>query len=86
MFRNDCFDIIVNIEDRDLIISNYKNEEETTNYINNLRNFYNVKEIELNGDLFDINEIENNDIIQIIPLEKTNKFEKNEFKILQIGA
>ena len=86
MFRNDCFDIIVNIEDRDLIISNYKNEEETTNYINNLRNFYNVKEIELTGDLFDINDYDKDNIIQIIPQEKTNKFEKNEFKILQIGA
>ncbi len=85
MFRNDCFDMIVNINDRDLIISNYKNEEETTNYIKTLRNFYNVKEIEITGELFDINEF-SDEIIQIIPQEKKNKFEKNKFKILQIEA
>lgn len=28
MFRNDCFDMIVNINERDIILSNYKNEHE----------------------------------------------------------
>lgn len=86
MFRNDCFDMIINVKDRDLIISNYKSEEETTNYISTLRNFYNVKETEITGELFDINEFSNDEIIQIIPQEKKNKFEKNKFKILQIEA
>lgn len=78
--------MIINTEDRDVIISNYKNEEETTKYINILRNFYNVKETEIEGELLDINEFNSDEIIQIIPQEKKNKFEKNRFKILQIGA
>lgn len=86
MFRDDCFDMIINIEDRDVIISNYKNEEETTTYIDTLRNFYNVKETEIEGELLDINEFNSDEIIQIIPQEKKNKFEKNKFKILQIEA
>jgi site-specific DNA recombinase len=86
MFRNDCFDMIVNVEDRDIILSNYKSEEETTNYIDTLRNFYKVTETEITGELFDINDYSNNIIIQIIPQEKKNKFEKIKFKILQIGA
>lgn len=85
MFRSDCFDMVVSLEDRDLIISNYKTEEETTNYIDSLRNFYNIKETEIDGELFDINNFDN-DIIQIIPQEKKNKFEKNKFKILEIEA
>lgn len=28
MFRNDCFDMIVNLNERDIILSNYKNEQE----------------------------------------------------------
>lgn len=83
MFRNDCFDMIVNVEDRDVILSNIKSKEETKNYINTLRNFYNVVETEITSELFDINDY-SEDIIQIIPQEKKNKFEKNKYTILQI--
>ena len=44
MFRNDCFDMIVNVNERDIILSNYKNEQEKNDYVYNLRNFYNIKE------------------------------------------
>ena len=83
MFRKDCFDMIVNAEDRDVILSNVKSNEETKNYINTLRNFYNVVETKITSELFDINDY-SEDIIQIIPQEKKNKFEKNKFTILQI--
>ena len=86
MFRNDCFDMVVSIEDRDIIISNWKTEEETASYISSLRNFYNIKESEITGELFDINNLNIGDIIQIIPQQKNNKFEKNTFKILEIEA
>ena len=86
MFRQDCFDMIINVEDRDIILSNYKTNDEISNYISTLRNFYNVKEIEITDELFDINNYDNNDIIQIIPEKKQGKFEKNKFKILQIEA
>lgn len=83
MFRNDCFDMVINVEDKDVILSNIKSSEETKNYINTLRNFYNVVETEITSELFDINDY-SDDIIQIIPQEKKNKFEKNKFTILQI--
>lgn len=83
MFRNDCFDMIVNVEDKDIILSNIKSSEETKKYIDTLRNFYNVVETEITSELFDINDY-SEDIIQIIPQEKKNKFEKNKFTILQI--
>ena len=47
MFRNDCFDLIVNVKDRDIILSNYKTKEETINYIDTLKNFYNITETEI---------------------------------------
>lgn len=83
MFRNDCFDMVVNVEDKDLILSNAKSNEEMKQYINTLRNFYNVVETEVISELFDINDY-SDDIIQIIPQEKKNKFEKTKFTILQI--
>lgn len=83
MFRNDCFDMIVNINERDIILSNYKNEQEKNDYVYNLRNFYNIKETTIQADLFDINSF-NDDVIQIIPQEKKSKFDKNNFTILQI--
>ena len=83
MFRNDCFDMVVNIEDKDVILSNVKSNEEIKKYIKTLRKFYNVIETKITSELFDINDY-SEDIIQIIPQEKKNKFEKNKFTILQI--
>lgn len=84
MFRNDCFDMIVNINERDIILSNYKNEQEKNDYVYNLRKFYNIKETTIQADLFDINSFNDDDVIQIIPQEKKSKFDKNIFTILQI--
>ena len=64
----------------------YQNDTERLSYISTLRNFYKIKETEVVGELFDINNFNENEIIQIIPQEKKNKFEKNKFTILQIGA
>jgi len=83
MFRNDCFDMIINLNDRDIILSDVKNEKETKAYIESLRNFYNINETIIESESFDINEL-NDGIIQIIPQEKKNKFDKNKFTILQI--
>lgn len=80
MFRNDCFDMVVSVEDKDVILSSYKNNQETESYISNLRNFYHIKEIEIDGELFDINEYNDDEIIQIIPQTKKNKFEKINLK------
>ena len=84
MFRNDCFDMVVDACDRDIILSNTKSEEETKSYISTLRNFYNIKETTIQAELLDINSFNMDDIIQIIPQEKSSKFEKNKFTILQI--
>lgn len=84
MFRNDCFDMIINVNERDIILSNYKKEQEKNDYISTLRNFYNIKETTIQADLLDINSFNMDDIIQIIPQEKSSKFEKNKFTILQI--
>ncbi len=84
MFRNDSFDMIVNINERDIILSNYKNEQEKNDYVYNLRKFYNIKETTIQADLFDINSFNDDDVIQIIPQDKKSKFDKNIFTILQI--
>lgn len=84
MFRSDCFDMIVNIEDRDIILSNYTKEKDINRYVDTLRNFYNIKGTIIQADFFDITELNTDDVIQIIPQEKNLKFEKSKFTILQI--
>lgn len=58
MFRNDCFDMVVDTCDRDIILSNTKSDEETKNYVSTLRNFYNIKETTIQAELFDIMQFE----------------------------
>jgi len=84
MFRNDSFDMVININNQDIILSNYQNEIDTQKYIKTLRNFYNIKETTIYDNMFNINELSTDDIIQIIPQEKESKFEKNKFTILEI--
>ena len=84
MFRNDCFDMIINVNERDLILSNYKKEQEKYDYVNTLRNYYNIKETTILAETFDITNFQTDDVIQIIPEEKSSKFDKNKFTILQI--
>ena len=84
MFRNDCFDMIINVNEQDLILSNFQNEQNRKDYITNLRNFYNIKETNITGEILDMSEFNTNDIVQIIPHEKSSKFDKNKFTILQI--
>ena len=86
LFRNDCFDMVFNLDERDVILSNIKSNEETQSYIDTLRNFYNIKETTIQAELFDITEYNQDEIIQVIPQEKKTKFEKNKFTILQIGV
>lgn len=84
MFRSDCFDMIVNSHERDIILSNYTKEKDINISVDTLRNFYNIKETIIQADSFDITELNTDDVIQIIPQEKSSRFEKNKFTILQI--
>lgn len=43
MFRNDCFDMAININDRDIILSNEKTKDDIDKYINSLSKFYNIQ-------------------------------------------
>ena len=55
MFRSNCFDMIVNIEERDIILSNYTKEKDINRYVDTLRTYYNIKETTIEANFFDIN-------------------------------
>ncbi len=42
MFRNDCFDLTVNINDKDVILSNERTKDDITKYIESLSKFYKI--------------------------------------------
>ena len=82
MFRNDCFDMAVNINDRDVILSNERTKEDITKYIESLRKFYKITPITIENDKLDIDSLSNNSLLQIIPNKKENKFEKDKYTLL----
>ena len=87
MFRNDCFDMVIHVNKRERILSDMQKESDTISYITSLRNFYNVEEITINEEEFNLDMFNNeDDIIQIIPQEKDKKFNKNKYTILKIGV
>lgn len=86
MFRNDCFDMAVNINERDIILSNERTKEDITRYIESLSKYYKIASITIEKDKLDINNLSNNSLLQIIPNKKENKFEKDKYTLLQISA
>ena len=86
MFRNDCFDMAVNINDRDVILSNERTKEDITKYIESLSKFYKIAPITIEKDKLDVDNLSNNSLLQIIPNKKENKFEKDRYTLLQISA
>jgi len=85
MFRNDCFDMAVNINDKDVILSNERAKEDITKYIESLSKFYKIAPITIEKDKLDIENLSNSSLLQIIPNKKENKFEKDKYTLLQIG-
>ena len=86
MFRNDCFDMVVNINEKDIILSNEKKKEDIDKYITSLNKFYKIKPITIEKDKLDVDNLPNKSLLQIIPNEKQNKFDKDKYTLLQISG
>lgn len=87
MFRNDCFDMAININDRDVILSNEKTKEDINKYITSLSKFYNISPITIEKDKLNLDELDNNNnLLQIIPNKKNYKFDKDKYTLLLING
>ena len=87
MFRNDCFDMAININDRDIILSNEKTKQDIDKYINSLSKFYNISPIIIEKDKLNLEELDNNNnLLQIIPNKKNHKFDKDKYTLLLINS
>lgn len=87
MFRNDCFDMAININDRDIILSNEKTKKDIDKYITSLSKFYNISPITIEKDKLNFYELDNdNNLLQIIPNKKNHKFDKDKYTLLIING
>ncbi len=87
MFRNDCFDMAININDRDIILSNEKTKKDIDKYINSLSKFYKISPITIEKDKLNLDELDNNNnLLQIIPNKKNHKFDKDKYTLLLING
>lgn len=86
MFRENCFDLVINSNDKNLILSNYKSKEDMENYIKSLSEFYKIKQNNLNINSINLEELNKvNDLLQIIPNKKDDRFDKEKCTLLQIS-
>lgn len=86
LFRNDCFDMAININEQDIILSNEKTNEQINNYIKSLSEFYSVTSTTIDKKLLSLDEIKSDNILQVIPNKKKNKLEKDYITLLSISA
>ena len=86
MFRNDCFDMVVNINEKEIILSNEKTKEDINKYISSLSKYYKINSITIDKEKLDINNLSSNSVLQIIPNKKQSKFDKEKYTLLQINT
>ena len=85
MFRENCFDLVINSNDKDFILSNYQSKEDINNYIKSLSEFYKINQNNLNIDSINLENLnKGNDLLQIIPNKKEARFNREKFTLLQI--
>ena len=86
MFRNDCFDMVVNINEKEIILSDEKAKEDINKYISSLSKYYKINSITIDKEKFDINNLSSNSVLQIIPNKKQSKFDKDTYTLIQINT
>lgn len=85
LFRENCFDLVVNSNDKSLILSSYNSKEDIESYIKSLSEFYKIKQSNFNSiNLEEFNK--DNDVLQMIPNKKESRFEKESLTLLSINA
>lgn len=87
MFRENCFDILINSNDKNIILSNYQSNEDMEKYIKSLSEFYKINQSNLNIKSLNLEEInKDNNLLHIIPNKKDNKFDKEILTLLSINV
>ena len=87
MFRENCFDLVINSNDKNLILSNYQTNEDMEKYIKSLSEFYKINQSNLNIKSLNLEELnKDNNLIQIIPNKKDKRFDKETLTLLSINA
>lgn len=87
MFRENCFDLVINFNDKNLILSNYKSKEDIESYIKSLSEFYKIKQNNYNFSSVNLDELnKDNGLLQVIPNKKETRFDKENITLLSIKA
>ncbi len=87
LFRENCFDLVVNSNDKSLILSNYNSKEDIDSYIKSLSEFYKITKSNLNIDSINLKELnKRNSLLQIIPNKKEDRFDKEKLTLLLINV
>ena len=87
LFRENCFDLVVDSNDKSLILSNYNSKADLDSYIKSLSKFYKIKQNNLNIDSINLEKLnQNNVVLQIIPNKKESRFNKESLTLLSIST
>ena len=87
LFRENCFDLVINSNDKSLILSNFNSKDDIDSYIKLLSEFYEIKQNNLNIDSINLEELgQNNSLFQIIPNKKESRFDEESLTLLSINA
>ena len=86
MFRNDCFDMALTLEDKNIILSNEKTNNEIDIFINSLSSFYKFEKQIIRKELISIEEFNSKKITHVIPIKKDKRFDKEKLVMLEIGT
>lgn len=87
LFRKNCFDLVVNSNDKNIILSNYQSKDDMNSYIKLLSEFYKIDQKTLNFNTINLEKSnQDKNLLQLIPNKKQNKFDKDKYTLLRISS
>lgn len=84
MFREQIMDMTVKKEDKNILISAPKTKREIDNFVDELRKTHNVTATTITIDDVKFDDMDENKIVKIMPIENTSKIRKQKYTIISI--
>lgn len=79
LFRERMIDAVIKVNERNILVSNYMEEEEANKFIEGIKRFYNIKTKQITVDKIKLDSPRMDKVIKMIPLLKQNQLEKQQY-------
>ena len=84
MFKENLMDMTVKKDNKNILVSKPKTKKEINKFITDLEKYYKVNTVEVSIDDIKFDEMNSNEVVKIMPIINTTKYQKQKYKIITV--